>query len=987
MSEKNWTPFNPPAKSSFRQETGYHTQGITAAALDSTQRYLVTASLDKTVRVWDPTTGKLIRTIRPPLGEGLEGGILAVGISPDGKTIACGGRTGVRSREITESRLFAGPTDDTGHQESRSEKYQRTQYSYFVYVFDRDTGNMIHNIAVQHYGPMYSGEIYRVDYSHDGKLLVVGSRSLPNGTEAYTIFRSSDYERVGGGSSAFGDWDRLGRMAIFQGDNRLSILDSTAKVLATREMSTTHSTAVAFSPDDLKVALLFQDSTVAVLSAKDLSLVSVHHPSETGHQISGIAWSASGEYLIGRGQYCHEGMPCLYLFRWGNGGTAPLEDLQVPNPIRHIIPLKHDGFYALSSDSSLGVIGEGPSMYKGPLVKENLLNKATGLQVSKDGSTVWMTFENDSRPLKYSVYKRILEEDPSTQPISRSFRDESSVQNTLRPFLKSSRRDEMITTVTYSENERHVLIGSNFGLYFYTSCCKQEGLKWRITLDASARHIIMSGNRRLAVAALEDGTVRWFRLSDGKELLALYASTHKHWTLWTPSGYYDASAGAENLLGRHKNYGWDEGAEFFTIASFRKVLYRPDILAKLFDTWDEEEAIRYANATSGRSNDGNDPDITPPIVRILSPLDGEEVSKKEVTLTYTVETSESNPIKEIKTFIDGRPISVIRGVNVVTNQRNDGTLIHQQTVILPPQDSKIAILALNSGAVSEPAIVSLKWRGGPPPREFAIQPKLYILSVGVSQYVTQDLSLAFAAKDARDFVSAMKAQQGGLYRDIVIRQLTDREASKNTILDGLEWIRTETTSKDVAMIFFAGHGINDQAGTYYFLPSTVDTEKLLSTAVSLDDIRNTIQTIAGKALFFIDTCHAGNIMPRRSRGLADIVQVINELTSAENGAVVFAASTGTQSSLEDDAWRNGAFTKALVEGLNGKAAYTGDGKISVNMLDLYLSERVKELTKGQQTPTTTKPHTIPDFPIALTRTSQKTRGMTSDRLASSATGN
>jgi hypothetical protein len=48
---------------------------------------------------------------------------------------------------------------------------------------------------------------------------------------------------------------------------------------------------------------------------------------------------------------------------------------------------------------------------------------------------------------------------------------------------------------------------------------------------------------------------------------------------------------------------------------------------------------------------------------------------------------------------------------------------------------------------------------------------------------------------------------------------------------------------------------------------------------------------------------------------------------------------------------------------------------------------VKELTKGQQTPTTTKPHTIPDFPIALTRTSQKTRGMTSDRLASSATGN
>ena len=53
---------------------------------------------------------------------------------------------------------------------------------------------------------------------------------------------------------------------------------------------------------------------------------------------------------------------------------------------------------------------------------------------------------------------------------------------------------------------------------------------------------------------------------------------------------------------------------------------------------------------------------------------------------------------------------------------------------------------------------------------------------------------------------------------------------------------------------------------------------------------------------------------------------------------------------------------ALVEGISGKAAYGKDGtKITINMLDLYLSERVKELTEGLQTPTTTKPHTVPGF--------------------------
>jgi len=47
------------------------------------------------------------------------------------------------------------------------------------------------------------------------------------------------------------------------------------------------------------------------------------------------------------------------------------------------------------------------------------------------------------------------------------------------------------------------------------------------------------------------------------------------------------------------------------------------------------------------------------------------------------------------------------------------------------------------------------------------------------------------------------------------------------------------------------------------------------------------------------------------RGATDITGVINELTSAENGAVVFASATGRQYSYEDPAWGNGAFTKAL----------------------------------------------------------------------------
>ena len=35
------------------------------------------------------------------------------------------------------------------------------------------------------------------------------------------------------------------------------------------------------------------------------------------------------------------------------------------------------------------------------------------------------------------------------------------------------------------------------------------------------------------------------------------------------------------------------------------------------------------------------------------------------------------------------------------------------------------------------------------------------------------------------------------------------------------------------------------------------------------------------------------------------------------------------------------------------------------MIDHFSGERVKELTKGKQTPATAKPKTVPDFPLVL----------------------
>ena len=80
----------------LRIEPGMHTATINRIGVDAAGTLMVTGSDDKTARLWALPQGgrgeaKLLRTLRVPIGEGDDGKVYAVALSPDGKWVAAGG--------------------------------------------------------------------------------------------------------------------------------------------------------------------------------------------------------------------------------------------------------------------------------------------------------------------------------------------------------------------------------------------------------------------------------------------------------------------------------------------------------------------------------------------------------------------------------------------------------------------------------------------------------------------------------------------------------------------------------------------------------------------------------------------------------------------------------------------------------------------------------------------------------------------------------
>jgi WD40 repeat protein len=266
-------PDAPSTEPILRLNTTAHTAQIWRIATERENHYAVTASDDKTARVWSLADNRLLTVLRVPIDYGNMGRLYAAAMTPDGGTVALGGFTGVD-----------GSSD------------------YPIYLFDRASGALQRRISG------LPATVKHLAYSSDGRLLVATFDS--NGIRVYDVARGYELlasDHAYGDESYWADFDRQGRLVTtsYDGFIRLYAAGKYDKPIAkVKGRGGKQPYSAVFSPDGQRVAVGYEDGTaVDLLSGKDLAFARAADTSGVeGESRQSTGWSADGRYLFAGGR-------------------------------------------------------------------------------------------------------------------------------------------------------------------------------------------------------------------------------------------------------------------------------------------------------------------------------------------------------------------------------------------------------------------------------------------------------------------------------------------------------------------------------------------------------------------------------------------------------------------------------------------------------------------------------------------------------------
>lgn len=204
-----------------------------------------------------------------------------------------------------------------------------------------------------------------------------------------------------------------------------------------------------------------------------------------------------------------------------------------------------------------------------------------------------------------------------------------------------------------------------------------------------------------------------------------------------------------------------------------------------------------------------------------------------------------------------------------------------------------------------------------------MQSKTYIVCIGVADYPGTKQDLNNCANDA---VTIKDLYEKNDHADVV--HLTNEQATLSAVETLMKSQFAKARKRDAIIFFFSGHGLPGGFVCYDHILPYKTINKVMAASP------------AKKKMVFADACYSGKA--RKTNKRSD--------THTDVNIMFFLSSRTDEKSIENKTWKNGFFTGYLERGLRGGADYDKNRIITASEIFQFVSQGVKEVTRGRQHP-------------------------------------
>ncbi|MCA9047541.1 MAG: hypothetical protein KDA89_02365 [Planctomycetaceae bacterium] len=463
-------------------------------------------------------------------------------------------------------------------------------------------------------------------------------------------------------------------------------------------------------------------------------------------------------------------------------------------------------------------------------------------------------------------------------------------------------------------------------------------------------------------------------------LMTLVVDKTREWVVFTPEGYYNASAAeGHRLFGWQFNRGRDQTPQFEPAAALQKVFERPSIIRDVLRFGNVADAVAAAGlpipddfqtALAGHLD-------SLPQIRITSPADNSTVPGNQ---PYTLQADVRFPPGTDPDRFELRADSGGRTLTGETRVVRNGVATVQWQV--PPLDDlnrvRVSAVERNGSLLQSLATDRLVTIRSQKPQQTS-QPHLYIIAAASEDY-EHEPKLASAIDDAEGVYDSLKnhhdADKEFAYRRFsdlsVIRSNAEvkREQVQADVARVMKEVERRKNPEDLILMYVTGHGVvhgatTDNPGTFYYLPPHVNhnnVEQLQQEALDWTALTDQVNRAACHVVWAIDACHSGaaaeaaKSMARLSSGTGrrDVL-----LSTSEAGELALEnqyARVRDTDAEEGHGWFSAAFMETLVDNdfLEEVSEKSGklraDGVLTTEEIGEYIAARVRDATGNNQRP-------------------------------------